>query len=113
MASSPEYSTILAHIADINQRIVPDDLSTYADQLLQAGLITPPSHASAIAVGKAPFRAISALTAEAMAKIKTSPHLFDALVDILEKRDQEFASSLRAERSECKHTRPLVAQCCY
>ena len=100
MANSPEYSTIQAHIADINQRIAAADLSTYADELLQAGLITLPSHASAIVVGRAPFQAISALTAEAMTKIKTSPHLFDALVDILEKRDQELASILRRE---CSH----------
>ena len=101
---SPEYSTILErHIADINQRIAEADLSLYADELLQAGLITQSGHSSAIAItGRAPRDKIASLTAEAMGKIKTSPHLFDALVDILEKRDQDFASILRRERSECQ-----------
>ena len=99
MAScSPEYSTILAHIADINQRIAAADLSTYADELLQAGLITQSGHSSAIAItGRAPQDKIASLTAEAMAKIKTSPHLFVALVVILERRDQELASILFRE----------------
>ena len=100
MAScSPEYSTILAHIADINQRIAAADLSTYADELLQAGLITQSGHSSAIAItGRAPQDKIASLTAEAMAKIKTSPpHLFVALVFILERRDQELASILFRE----------------
>ena len=101
MASSPEYSTILAHIADINERIAAADLATTAVELLQAGLITPPSYDSAIAAnGRAPQDKIASLTAEAMAKIKTSPQLFEALVLILENRDQELAFILRRECSE-------------
>ena len=51
MAVSLTFSAILArHIADINNCIAPSDLSTYADDLLQAGLITVPGYQSAIAV---------------------------------------------------------------
>ena len=98
---------MLAHIADINQCIVPDDLSTYADELLQARLITPSRYHSAIAVtGRALQDEIASLTAEVVEKIKISPHLFDELVDILEDRDKELAFVLcRESGSESQSVR--------
>ena len=103
MAVSLTFSAILArHIADINQCIAPSDLSTYADDLLQASLITFPIYQSAIAVtGRAPQEKIAALTAEVMTRLahELSPHLFEALVAIIKKRNKELAFNLILEQS--------------
>lgn len=105
MASSEslEYSTISDHIADINQIIATNDLSTYASELLQARIITPPSYDTVIAFnGANPRDKIASLTAEAMNKIKRFPNLFDELINILAKRDYSFASMLNKQcRGEC------------
>ena len=94
-----EYLTIKDHIADINDRLTGEaNVSQFADELLQADLINVPAHENAIAVnGVAPYNKISALTSVAMAKIRTSPALFNALVAIIEERDTKFASELRRE----------------
>lgn len=100
MASSQIYSTLLArHIAGINQCIAPSDLSSYADDLLQAGLITLASYQSAIAVNaRAPQDKIASLTAEVMTSIEISPHLFEELVAIIHKRNKELASIIIREQ---------------
>ena len=96
--ASPEYSVVKAHIADINSRISAADISSYADDLFQAGLIGQPGHDNALAItGIAPQGKVASLTSEAMGKIKTSPHLFSGLITILESRDGDFASLLREE----------------
>ena len=104
MAScSPEYSTIQAHIADINRSIAvatADPLVPYANELFQVRLITMISYRSAITGGRDPFLVITNLTAEAMEYIKNSPQLFDTLVRIIEKSDRELASILRRECCE-------------
>ena len=101
MAHSLSYSTILArHIADINQSIAPSDLSVFASELLQAGLITVASYQDAIAVtGRVSHDKIASLTCEVMTSltVETSPHLFRALVDIISKRDQLLAFILLRE----------------
>lgn len=104
MASSEslEYSTILAHIEDINQRIALNDLSTYAGELVQARLITLATYQSAVVTSMDHHRMRAILTAEAMEKIKISPQLFDKLISILARRDYEFASILHRQcRGKC------------
>ena len=94
----PDCSVIQTHIADINNRIPVSDISSYADDLLQTGLIGQAGHDNAlVAMGTSPYNKISLLTSEAMRKINSMPHLFSALVDIIEKRsgDEAFASLLR------------------
>ena len=100
---SPEYSTVLRHIADINQRIPPAERSTVADKLLQAGLITPASHTNATALGTGiPHnQLISSLMAEAMARIKTCSRLFYDLISILRTVDDTFATELTIECCKC------------
>ena len=102
---SPEYLTVLRHIADINQRIPPAERSTVADNLLQAGLITPASHSNATAIGTGiPHnQLISSLMAEAMDKIKTCSRLFYSLITILRKIDDTFATELTTECCECSN----------
>ena len=96
--TSPEYSVVKAHIADINRRIPATDVSSYAYDLFQADLICEAGHDSAITItGIAPQGKVASLTSEAMGKIKTSPHLFSRLVTILESRDKEIASIMRKE----------------
>ena len=101
-SDSPEYLTVLRHIADINQRIPPAERSTVADNLLQAGLITAASHTNATAIGTAiPHnQLISSLMAEAMARIKTSSRLFYRLITILRTIDDTFATELTTECCE-------------
>ena len=99
-SAKPEWSVIRSHIADINSRIPIPEISSYADDLLQAGLIGQAGHNNALAAtGTGPCSKIASLTSEAMGKINSMPHLFSALVDIIEKRsgDNEFASLLRKE----------------
>ena len=48
--ATPEYSVVKAHIADINSRISAADISSYADDLFQAGLIGQPGHDNALAI---------------------------------------------------------------
>ena len=100
---SPEYLTVLKHIADINQRIPPAERSTVTDKLLQAGLITAASHTDATALGTAipHSQLISSLMSEAMAKIKTCSRLFDSLINILRTIDDTFATELTTECCEC------------
>ena len=101
MAQGLEFLTVQGHIADINSRIQSADLPTFSSELLQAGLITDATHRAAIAVtGLAADREIASLTAVAMAAIKATPSLFNSLVDILETRDKEIASTLRYECCE-------------
>ena len=108
MAQGPEFLTVQRHIADINSRIQSADLPTFSSELLQAGLITDATHRSAIAVtGLAADREIASLTAVAMAAIKATPSLFNSLVDILETRDKEIASTLRYECCESVLPRPI------
>ena len=100
---SPEYLTVLRHIADINQRIPPAERSTVADKLLQAGLITAASHTNATAIGTGipHSQLISSLMAEAMARIKTCSRLFYSLITILRTIDDTFATELTTECCEC------------
>ena len=100
---SPEYLTVLRHIADINQRIPPAERSTVADKLLQAGLTTAASHTNATAIGTGiPHnQLISSLMAEAMARIKTCSRLFYSLITILRTIDDTFATELTTECCEC------------
>ena len=98
--AKPEYSVIKSHIADINGRIPIHDIPTYAGDLLHAGLVCQASHDNARAVmGISPSIKIASLTAEAVGNINARPHLFNALVDIIEIRsgDEAFASMLRRE----------------
>ena len=61
--ASPEYSVVKAHIADINSRISAADISSYANELLQAGIICDAGHDNAIAVtGRAPQDKIASCT---------------------------------------------------
>ena len=103
--TSPEYSVVSAHIAEINSRIptADHDISSYANDLLKAGLIGSAGYDSAIGSARKlnPQYKIASLTSKAMDKIKTSPHLFSSLVTIVEKRDREFASILREEYGKC------------
>ena len=63
--TSPEYSVVKAHIADINRRIPATDVSSYAYDLFQADLICEAGHDSAIAVtGIAPQGKVASLTSE-------------------------------------------------
>ena len=97
-SAKPEWSVIKSHIADINNRIPIPDISSYADDLLQAGLICQAGHNNALAaMGTGPHVTITLLTSEAKGKIWSMPHLFSTLVDIIEKRsrDESFASMLR------------------
>ena len=96
--ASPEYSVIKSHIADINRRIPIADVSSYASDLLQADLVCQAGHDNAVTVtGRGTRDNIASLTSEALGKINTSPHLFSALVAVIEKRDKEFACILRKE----------------
>ena len=102
LSRSPEYLTVVRHIADINCRIPPAEVSTIANELLQAGLIRLTSHSNATAIGTGapPLIVISSLMSEAMAKIKTCPSLFQSLIEILRKRDDRFATALTTEYRE-------------
>ena len=96
--ASPEYSVIRSHIADINRLIPITDVSSYASDLLQADLVCQAGHDNAVALtGRGARDNIASLTSEALGKISISPHLFSALVAVIEKRDKEFASILRKE----------------
>ena len=96
--ASPEYSVIRSHIADINRRIPIADVSSYASDLLQANLVCQAGHDNAVAgTGRGIQGNIASLTSEALGKINVSPHLFSALVAVIEKRDKEFACILRKE----------------
>ena len=88
----------ITHIADINRFIPLPDLSSYAFDLLQADLVCQARHDNAVAVtGRGIQDKIASLTSEALGKINTSPHLFSALVAVIDKRDKEFACILRKE----------------
>ena len=96
--ASAEYSVIKSHIADINRRIPITDLSSYAFDLLQADLVSQVGHDNPVAAtGRGIQDKIASLTSEALGKINISPHLFSALVAVIEKRDKEFACILRKE----------------
>ena len=98
-AKPAEYSVIKSHIADINSRIPIPGIPTYAGDLLQAGLVCQAGHDNALAQGISPDVKKASLTSEAMGKMNSMPHLFNALVDIIERRsgDEAFASMLRRE----------------
>ena len=93
--ASAEYSVIKSHIADINRLIPITDLSSYAFDLLQADLVCQVGHDNP--TGRGIQDKIASLTSEALGKINISPHLFSALVAVIEKRDKEFACILRKE----------------
>ena len=94
----PEFLTVQRHIADIKSRIMPADLTDFSSELLQAGLIIDAAHGDAIAItGLGPRQKIASLITEAMEMIRTKPDLFNRFADILERRDEQFASNLRSE----------------
>ena len=107
MAQSPTpadsdelYSTIRRHIADINRCIVSADVTTFASELLQAGLITLVSQETAIELtGRSAVNKIGSLTSEVLTKLKTSNdrELFDKFVGIIKKRNKKLASILSRE----------------
>ena len=107
MAQSPTpadsdelYSVIQCHIADINGCIVSADVTKFASELLQAGLITRVSQGTAIEVtGRSAVDKIASLTSEVLTKLKTSNdrELFDKFVGIIKKRNEKLASILSRE----------------
>ena len=113
--AKPEYSVIQSHFADITGLIPVSGISSYAGDLLQAGLICQDGHDNALAaMGNGPHDKIASLTSEAMGKINSMPHLLNALVDIIERRsgDEEFASMLRKEyqgKLDTDEPRPFIA----
>ena len=100
-------SIVRRHIADINKCIVPADVTLFADELLQAGLITRVSHTNAIEVtGRSSVDKISALTSEALSRFSisalrsTNSELFHKFVGIIERRNKSLATSLFREFCE-------------
>ena len=110
MAQSPTpadsdelYSVIRCHIADINGCIVSADVTTFASELLQAGLITRVSQETAIEVtGRSAVNKIGSLTSEVLTKLKTTNdrELFNKFVGIIKKRNKRLASILSRECCE-------------
>ena len=100
-------SIVRRHIADINECIVPADVTVFAGELLQAGLITPVSNKNAIEVtGRSSVEKISALTSEVLSRFSTSTlrstnsDLFHKFVGIIERRKKRLATSLIREFCE-------------
>ena len=100
-------SIVRRHIADINGCIAPADRTVFADELLQAGLITPVSHTNAIELtGRSSVEKISALTSEVLSKFSistltsTNSELFHKFVGIIERRNKRLATSLIREFRE-------------
>ena len=100
-------SIVRRHIADINECIVPADVTVFASELLQAGLITPVSHTTAIEVtGRSSVEKISALTSEVLSRFSistlrsTNSELFHKFVGIIERRNINLATTLIKEFCE-------------
>ena len=100
-------SIVRRHIADINECIAPADVTVFAGELLQAGLITPVSHKNAIEVtGRSSVDKISALTSEVLSRFSistsrsTNSDLFHKFVGIIERRNIDLATSLIREFCE-------------
>ena len=99
-AKMAQYRQIVQrHFADINASIVPSEVSLYANELLQADLVTLSGHSVAISVtGLSPQDKISNLTGEAMRKINGQDK-FDKFVEIIKTRNEDLASTLFSECS--------------
>ena len=100
-------SIVGRHIADINKCIAAPDVTVFAGELLQAGLITPVSYTNAIELtGRSPVEKISALTSEVLSKFSistlrsTHSELFHKFVGIIRKRNTKLATSLFREFGE-------------
>ena len=90
---------VRGHIADINDSIAPSEVSSYANELLQADLVTFSAHNDAISVtGLSPQHKISNLTGEAMGRINGQDK-FDKFVEIIKTRNEGLASTLISECS--------------
>ena len=104
LPSLMNYSPLYGATADINGCIVSaDDVTTFASELLQAGLITLVSQKTAIEVtARSAVNKIGSLTSEVLTKLKTSNdrELFDKFVGIIKKRNKKLASILSRECCE-------------
>ena len=104
-------SIVRRHIADINECFAPADVTVFAGELLQAGLITQVSYKNAIEVtGRSSVEKISALTSEVLSRFSrgfsistsrsTNSDLFHKFVGIIGKRNIDLATSLFREFCE-------------
>ena len=100
-------SIVRRHIADINECIAPADVTVFASELLQAGLITQVCHTDAIHLtGRSPVEKISVLTSEVLSRFSistsrsTNSDLFHKFVGIIGKRNIDLATSLIREFCE-------------
>ena len=111
MAQSPtpadsdvHFATVVQrHIADINRCIVSADVTTFASELLQAGLITSVGQGTAIELtGRSAVDKIASLTSEVLTKLKTTNdrELFDKFVGIIKNRNKKLATVLSKECCE-------------
>lgn len=100
-----QYQKIVQrHIADFNASIAPSEVSSYANELLQADLVTTSGHSNAISVtGRSPRDKISDITSEAMGKINGQDK-FDKFVEIIKTRNEDLASILFSECSTQQST---------
>ena len=100
--SGPEYLTVQDNFANICARIIQPDIVIIAGELLQDKLIGRAGHDAAVTASTLqPQVAVNRLVTEVLNKISLSPNKFDRFVAILEKRDEEFAMTLRTNCGKC------------
>ena len=97
MATTLEKQTVKGHIADICDSIPASDVSTFADELLQAELVGEAGHKEAIDLtGSSSRNKVSKLMTEVITRVAGSQDKFAKLVSILESRNEKLAEILRS-----------------
>ena len=105
MATTMETRTLRDHFADIHNSIPASGVTTFADELLQAGLICVASHSAAIEIaGLSSSNKISSLVSEVMTKVAGSQDKLATFVSILESRNKGLAETLRRKHASYYET---------